>query len=119
MATILYAEDCDMIREMNKELLELEGHKVLEAANGKIAVELFNHHGSEISVVITDLDMPEMAGDELVDVIRCSSSELPLYVLSGSNNADRITKLLLKGANGYFEKPVEIEKLLKVIPITT
>lgn len=116
MATILYVEDHDLVREINTEIFQIEGHKVLVAENGKKALELFEEHQNQISVVFTDLDMPYMTGDELVSEIRKRQNDLPVYVVTGADDPDRLTKVLLKGATAHFTKPVSVKKLIEYIP---
>jgi CheY-like chemotaxis protein len=77
---ILLVEDERSVRECIKRLLWLDAHSVSEAANGSEAVELFVTE--EFDVVITDYDMPEMAGDELVANIRTLSPDQPIVLIT-------------------------------------
>lgn len=64
VATILLVDDIPSIRTLFRRLLEQRGFQVVEAENGCQAVELYCDNA--IDLVITDLDMPEMRGDELI-----------------------------------------------------
>jgi CheY-like chemotaxis protein len=77
---ILLVEDERWVRECIKRLLCLDAHIVTEAANGCEAVALFAK--GEFDVVITDHNMPEMSGHELVDNIRKLSSTQPILVIT-------------------------------------
>src|SRR5262245_27130454 len=85
---ILLVEDERWVRECIKRLLWLDAHNVTEAANGSEAVALFVK--SEFDIVITDYDMPEMAGDELVANIRTLSPEQPILIITAC--ADRFIR---------------------------
>ena len=85
---ILLVEDERSVRECIKRLLWLDAHSVSEAANGSEAVELFVTE--EFDVVITDYDMPEMAGDELVANIRTLSPDQPIVLITAC--ADRLIR---------------------------
>ena len=77
---ILLVEDERWVRECIKRLLWLDAHAVTEAANGVEAVKLFGE--SEFDVIITDFDMPRMAGDELVAKIRSRTPAQPIILIS-------------------------------------
>ena len=77
---ILLVEDERWVRECIKRLLWLDAHTVTEASNGLEAIELFAHE--PFDVVITDFDMPRMAGDELVARIRNQSPAQPILMIT-------------------------------------
>ncbi|HTL16700.1 MAG TPA: response regulator [Patescibacteria group bacterium] len=77
---ILLVEDERWVRECIKRLLSVDAHVVTEASNGAEAVELYCR--SEFDVVITDFDMPEMAGDELINKIRSRSPRQPVVMIT-------------------------------------
>jgi CheY-like chemotaxis protein len=85
---ILLVEDERWVRECIKRLLWLDAHSVSEAANGSEAVALFV--SEDFDVVITDYDMPEMAGDELVANIRTLSPDQPIVLITAC--ADRLIR---------------------------
>src|SRR6516225_9420917 len=77
---ILLVEDERWVRECIKRLLWLDEHAVTEASNGMEAINLFAE--AEFDVVITDYDMPKMAGDELVASIRSRSPAQPIILIT-------------------------------------
>ena len=79
---ILLADDQEEVRETIKLLLSLDGHTVVEAANGKQAWQLFQTDAFD--VVITDYLMPAMKGDELVERIRQAAPSQPVLMITGS-----------------------------------
>ncbi len=69
-ATILYAEDSHFFRSQVKGFMEEEGYKVIEAEDGVKAWEQLEQCGEEVSIVVTDIEMPEMDGYELTKMIK-------------------------------------------------
>lgn len=77
---ILLVEDERWVRECIKRLLALDAHLVTEAANGEEALQLFD--AAQFDVVITDYDMPKMAGDVLMANIRARRPAQPIVMIS-------------------------------------
>ena len=101
-STILIAEDDKDIRELLKLYLESEGYRVLEAENGRLALELAQKEQPDMAVL--DVMMPEMNGLEVTRALR-KSSEIPILILSAkSTDNDKILGLNL-GADDYIAKP--------------
>lgn|SRR5689334_14963985 len=107
---ILLVEDERWVRECIKRLLWLDAHSVTEAANGSEAVALFVK--SEFDVVITDYDMPEMAGDELVANIRTLSPQQPILLISAC--ADRFIREPSE-ADAILGKPFGVAELRQTL----
>jgi CheY-like chemotaxis protein len=103
---ILLVEDERWVRECIKRLLWLDAHNVSEAANGSEAVALFV--SEEFDVVITDYDMPEMAGDELVANIRTLSPDQPIVLITAC--ADRLIRQDSR-ADAILGKPFGVAEL--------
>jgi CheY-like chemotaxis protein len=112
-ADILVVEDDDDDRCAMKEVLEEHGFHVLEARNGQHALELMTS-SREPCLVILDLEMPVMSGDELVDIMRRYHrlARVPVLVVSGSKRArvPRHDKIV-----GTMAKPFELEALLATV----
>lgn len=101
-STILIAEDDKDIRELLKLYLESEGYRVLEAENGRLALELAQKEQPDMAIL--DVMMPEMNGLEVTRALR-KSSEIPILILSAkSTDNDKILGLNL-GADDYIAKP--------------
>jgi CheY-like chemotaxis protein len=112
MATILLVEDNDDIREMMAVALELGGHTVLPAVNGREALAKLREHPRPC-LILLDLMMPVMNGWELRDALERDPelSEIPVVVVSAIT-ADVAQRL---GATDYVPKPVDIDRLLDVV----
>jgi len=107
---ILLVEDERWVRECIKRLLRLDAHVVTEAANGSEAVALFAV--GEFDVIITDHDMPEMSGDELVANIRRLSDTQPILVITAC--ADRLIRQE-SAADAILGKPFGVAELRETL----
>ncbi len=114
--TILFAEDSSFFRSQVKTSIEKEGFTVLEAEDGVIAWDLLIEHGDEISLVVTDIEMPNMDGFELTEKIKghASFSHLPVIALTTLAGDEDIAKGKKVGIDDYQVK-LDREKLMSSI----
>ena len=112
MATILVIDDQESIRTLLRIALEGAGHKVLEASNGRLGLELFRERSADL--VITDIVMPEMDGLEMMLELTRSFLNVKVIAMSGEQRGVLdVAKLL--GARQTFEKPLDMKKLLSAV----
>jgi PAS domain S-box-containing protein len=81
--TVLLVEDEAMVRELAREVLELQGHVVLEAADGAEALRVADAHGGAIDVLLTDVVLPQIPGPELADRLVAARPDLRVIFMSG------------------------------------
>jgi signal transduction histidine kinase/ActR/RegA family two-component response regulator len=81
--TVLVAEDDGGVRTMIVRLLASRGYRVIEASSGPEAVALFGRHGSELSLVVSDVMMPRMSGRDVAEQLRRARPGLPVLLVSG------------------------------------
>jgi two-component system KDP operon response regulator KdpE len=106
---ILVVDDEPPIRKLLRTGLGTQGYEVLEAPNGKAALELL---AKKPDLVILDLGLPDIEGLELLKRIRSAQSSLPVVVLSSrGDEAGKVAALDL-GADDYVTKPFGMEELL-------
>ncbi|PSC05167.1 hypothetical protein SLNSH_10150 [Alsobacter soli] len=79
---VLLVEDEPLIALTMVDMLEELGHQPLEALNGEQALSLFGEH-ADIDLVITDLGLPDIAGDKLADTLRAGAPSLPVIFATG------------------------------------
>jgi len=108
--SILIVDDEEIIRESLSFVLTKEGYRVQEAANGRIAAEMFKNDSFDL--VLTDLEMPEMKGIELLEHIARYSPETLVVIITAYGSIDTAIAALRKGAVDYILKPVEFDELL-------
>ena len=109
MTRVLVVEDEQSLREPLVYLLEKEGYEVLDAADGNAAIELYKSTNPDI--VLLDLMMPGMSGNEVCRVIR-QTSNVPVIMLTAKDSEiDKVVGLEI-GADDYVTKPYSTRELL-------
>jgi two-component system response regulator RegX3 len=109
MARVLVVEDEQSLREPLVYLLKKEGFETLEAADGLQAVEVFN--SSEIDLILLDLMLPGINGNEVCRIIR-QTSQVPIIMLTAKDSEiDKVVGLEI-GADDYVTKPYSTRELL-------
>ena len=81
--TVFLVEDEDAVRHLARRVLIAHGYRVLEASNGEEALQLWKKFGQSVDVVVTDVVMPKMGGQALVDLLRSDRPELAVVFCSG------------------------------------
>lgn len=111
--TVLIVEDFDDTRAFIRMLLEMKGCHVLEAVNGKEAVEAAAAHCSEIDLILMDLRMPVMTGVEATRRIhdQAETCRVPIVAMSAHCEGRWRDEALAAGAIDCFSKPIEFELL--------
>lgn len=108
--SILIVDDEDIIRESLSFVLSKEGYRVREAPNGLAALEILKE--DSIDLVVTDLEMPEMKGIELLEQVSRFSPETLVVIITAYGSIDTAIQALRKGAVDYILKPVEFDELI-------
>ncbi len=108
---ILIAEDEETVRIVMQRSLEHLGYTVQIACNGREAIEVFNRSPDLFDLVILDVMMPEMPGDELFFKLREIRPDIPILIASGYASDLRTRKMLDAGCCGYIHKPFGVEDL--------
>src|SRR5262252_10508529 len=111
--TILVVDDEENIRHTLRGVLADEGYDVLEAPDGRRALELLEHTAPRLAIV--DIWMPEVDGIELVQRMRAQAPELPIIVISGHGTIETAVRVIRLGAFDFLEKPFQLDALLKVV----
>ncbi len=107
---ILIADDEELIRESLSFVLRKEGYEVDEAENGKQAFDKITR--SPYDIVITDIEMPEMRGTELLEKITQRSPQTFVIIVTAYASIETAVDALRKGAYDYILKPIEFDDLI-------
>ncbi len=111
--TILTIDDEENIRNGLADNFELEGYNVLQAANGKEGLSLVKKGG--VDIVITDLRMDGMSGEEVVRQVTTKYPSIPIIVLTGHGSIDDATAAIKAGAFDFLTKPLDLDHLNIVV----
>jgi two-component system, chemotaxis family, chemotaxis protein CheY len=112
---ILTADDSSSVRQMVAFTLKGAGYGVVEAADGKDA--LTKTQSSAVNMVVTDLNMPNMNGIDLIKALRADPKYkfIPIIMLTTESQAARKQEGKSAGATGWIVKPFKPEQLLAVV----
>ena len=109
--TILVADDEEDVRAMVRAMLESFGYRVLEARDGKEAVDLYRERTGRIDLVLLDMMMPRMTGEQAFAEIRRISPSARAVLASGYDDRGRIAEVLASGFSGFLQKPFRRREL--------
>lgn len=113
--TILIADDEADVRELVADVLETSGYKVLQAVNGKDALEKITQ--AKPDLVILDIRMPEMTGFEVCRKAKSTPALRHIPIIYITASSQKITEQVMADtmANGHVFKPFEIQTILDLI----
>ena len=111
--TVLLVDDEDFVRELGARILTKHGYTVLQAVNGREALDLFKKERSRISLVILDLIMPEMGGTECLKELLKIDPQVKVLVASGYSADASVKETIQMGAKGFVTKPFRVKELLR------
>jgi two-component system cell cycle sensor histidine kinase/response regulator CckA len=108
---ILVADDEEDVRAMVRAMLESFGYRVLEARDGKEAVDLYRERNGQIDLVLLDMMMPRMTGEQAFAEIRRISPSARAVLASGYDDRGRIAEVVASGFSGFLQKPFRRREL--------
>lgn len=117
LPTVLVVDDEEAIRQVARRVLEGEGYHVTEASNGLDAIALLER-GAPLDLLMADLDMPELSGDEMVRRIRATRPDLRVLYVTG--NIDRLLddeRPELRDGEAFLDKPFSATGLLEAVSL--
>lgn len=114
-ARILVAEDNADLRDLLQELLEDEGYTVTTAADGREAMAQIERANQMIDLVVTDVQMPGLGGNQLLAAVRESRGETPVIVITAFGSVEQAVEMVKAGAYQYLTKPVSNRDLLMTV----
>ena len=110
MGTVMIVEDDVDVREAEADVLEAEGYCVVQAGNGKIALDLL-HGGAMPNVIVLDLMMPVLSGPEMLELMQSEPelARVPVIVVSAFDHG------AAHGVKEFIHKPITAAKLREVV----
>jgi len=113
--TILVVDDEEMILDLSEELLTDLGYQVLKAGSGEESIEMYRKRGGEIDLVILDLAMPKIDGEEAFRQLKALNSDVKVLIASGLIEPEHRRRMEEAGIAGFLQKPYRITELAKTI----
>jgi CheY-like chemotaxis protein len=108
---ILFVDDEKMVIDVGKSMLEKLGYQVLCANSGREAIELFKKKINDIDLVILDLIMPDVGGEQVFNQIKELDPKVKVLLSSGYSINGEASKILKNGCDGFIQKPFNLNSL--------
>jgi CheY-like chemotaxis protein len=114
---VLIVDDSPSIREHTAQTVRNAGWKVVTANNGREALEILENTEPRPSIILTDLEMPEMDGYNLVEKLKTDSryAGIPVVMITSRNDERYQTKAFELGVNAYITKPFDDVNLIQIV----
>ena len=113
--TVLVVDDDEAIRKFGKDTLEQAGLKVIIATDGRDAVKLYEENSNDINLVLMDMTMPYLNGDEASREIRKLSPDVKIIFSSGYSEQETTSRFGKNGNNVFLQKPYKPTDLLQKV----
>lgn len=110
---VLVAEDEPMVRSLARRTLELHGYRVMEAADGRAALDLLERLGGGVDLVLSDAVMPELSGRALGEIIGARWPSIPVIYMSGYPGKEVVDRGLVSPDAPFVPKPFTPEALAR------
>jgi len=112
---VLLIDDDETVRDVTTALLENLGYKVLCAKSGAEGLALYKSNQQEIDLIMLDLVMPEMNGEETFSNLRKIDPDATVLIISGFDAEESVAGLIEAGAAGFLQKPFQLNPLAKAL----
>ena len=114
MATIILVDDESTIRDLTSIILKKEGHQIFGFERGQDAIDYLQDNTDTVDLLITDLIMPTMQGDELIHAVHEITPQLPCIIISASVEVNRL-KYEFEGRALFLSKPFQYGDLVDMV----
>ena len=114
MASLLIVDDDPTVLDVLRELFAGD-HRCDTAAAASSALTLMT--ACDYDVIVTDLSMPDMTGEDLLGFAKTYCPRTPVVFISGSTDEERAHRLLTKGAIGYLQKPFRLPEVFEKVAL--
>lgn len=116
--SVLVVDDEDMVRRSTRRVLRRAGHEVAQARGGRHALALVGERATPFDLVVLDLDMPDMTGEDVLERLVVDAPDTRVMMLTGHRDDNRELNLLKLGARVVLHKPCGPTELLEGVAVT-
>lgn len=109
---VLVVDDENLIRWSLRERLEAAGYEVLEAENGRQAIESFS---DSVDLVLLDLRLPDLDGLSVLEKIQSSRPGAPVILMTAFGTPETVRRALANGARRVVDKPFDYDGMLRMV----
>ncbi|MBW1921855.1 MAG: response regulator [Deltaproteobacteria bacterium] len=111
--TVLVVDDEKTIREGCRRVLTGKGYAVQTADTGRSCLEAMSRSGAD--VVLLDLKMPQLSGEEALEILCRDYPQIPVIIITGHGTVDKAVECMKKGAYDFITKPFQIDQFLLAV----
>jgi CheY-like chemotaxis protein len=108
-------DDEELVRAMAKDTLERYGYKVMLADSGFAAIDVLKRHPGDITLVVLDLSMPGMGGEEALPELRKIRPHVKVVVSSGYSEEETMKLFAVQPVSGFLQKPFTSARLAEKV----
>jgi len=112
---IMIVDDDPLVTLLVERVLTTEGYRIITAADGPKAIDIYKEMQDVVDLVITDYKMPGMDGYELFNELRALNPRMAAAVTSGFMEEEMINEMMSNGLRGFIPKPLTQVKLLQKV----
>jgi CheY-like chemotaxis protein len=109
--TILLVDDERTIIDVTRDMLETFGYHVLASQSGQDAIRICQDQAGRIDLVILDMILPDMNGEEIFALIKAIRPDMPVILASGFSLNDQIGRIMARGCDAFLQKPFGLSQL--------
>ena len=113
--TVLLVDDEEIVLDVGATMLRSLDYRVLEASNGRQALDILRAQKDRIDLVVLDMVMPEMSGEEVFEQMRVIQPGIRVLLSSGYSREGQADHLLARGCDGFIQKPFGLKDLARVM----
>lgn len=113
--TVLIIDDEEMIRDLARDILEMQGYSILCAEDGIEGIKLYQNNRDKIDCIILDLTMPRMSGRETYIKLKEIDCKAKIILSTGFGKDERAQEIVALGVHGIVQKPYRMEELIRVV----
>ncbi len=110
---VLVADDERAIRDGCHRVLTGQGYEVFGAENGQVALDLLAE--KRVDILLLDLKMPVMGGEEVLEIVKKTYPEIPVIIITGHGTVDTAVECMKKGAYDFITKPFQLNQFLIIV----
>lgn len=113
--TVLLIDDEAHLRVAVVDILSYENMEVITAAEGQKGIHLFRTHSEELCLVLLDLSMPDLGGEEVYGALRQIDADVPIVVSSGYSKSEVARRFAGIDWSAFMQKPYDMDTLLDIV----
>lgn len=107
---VLLVDDEQVILSVGRRMLERLGYKVITAASGKEAFQIYSESKGRINLVVLDMVMPELSGEQTYKLLKEHDPQVKVLLSTGYSIHGQAAELLASGCNGFIQKPFNLQE---------